>query len=783
MKQKITELIKGKRIYFDGATGSVLIGRGLPSGTAPEEWNISNPDEIVRLHREYLDSGADIIKTNTFGINPLKYADFDERIKGAVRLANVALEGNDDKYIALDIGPLGKLISPLGTLAFEDAVSAFRETARAGADGVDLILLETFTDIYELKAAIIGVREACDLPIFATCAFDARARLMTGADVPAIAALLEGLGVDAIGINCSFGPDKALDIVKTLAERTALPLIANPNAGIPTLSDGKVVYNVTPCDFSDKMSAIAEHAAILGGCCGTSPEYIKALRSKTENIALPKSTVCDKTTVSSYTHAYDFGDTLAVIGERINPTGKPKLKEALRSRNYDYVLKEAVSEEEGSNLLDVNAGLPGIDEKEVLTELVREVQSVTDLPLSIDTTNIDALESAVRIYNGKPLINSVNGKPESMAAVFPIAKKYGAVIVALTLDERGIPDTAEERVEIAERIISEAEKYGVDKKNIIVDPLTLSISADPAAARTTLRAVELLSERGIKTVLGVSNVSFGLPCRDKINPIFLSAAMSRGLTAAIMNPNSEAMIDAISVHNALFGIDASCKEYIAKNSGESTPRVTKNSDFTLSDAIKKGMKEASGECALSLLKTKEPLDIINSDVIPALDEMGRRFESGAAYLPELLSAAEAAGVAFDVIKERIPKSEGSGEKVVLATVKGDIHDIGKNILKVMLESYGFECIDLGRDVSPEDVLDATRKTGARLVGLSALMTTTVGAMADTVRLVHASCESTCVMVGGAVLTVDYAKKIGADFYGKDALSGVRIAEELYRGRK
>lgn len=781
--KKINELIKTKRIYFDGATGSLLIERGLPVGTPPEEWNISHPDAIVELHREYLSSGADIIKSNTFGINPLKYTDYDMRIKGALALAQRAKEGFSDKYIALDIGPLGRLISPLGTLDFEDAVSAFRECAASGASGADLILLETFTDLYELKAAVIGVREACSLPIFVTCAFDARYRLMTGADVSTVAALLDGLSVDAIGINCSFGPDRAYEVVKELSCRTSLPIIANPNAGLPTIKDGKVVYNVTPCEFSDQMMGIAEYASILGGCCGTSPQYIRKLRDDTCDIPLPTNNAPIRTTVSSYAHAHDFGDTLTVIGERINPTGKPKLKEALRLGNYDYLLREAVAEERNSHLLDVNAGLPGIDEKKVLSDCVREVQSVSSLPLSIDTSNTEALEAAVRIYNGKPLVNSVNGKRESMAAVFPIVKKYGAVVVALTLDESGIPDTAEGRVEIAEKIIRTAGEYGIEGQNIIVDPLTLSISADPTAARTTLRAVELLTEKGIKTLLGVSNVSFGLPSREKINSVFLADAMSRGLSSAIMNPNSTAMTDTVTAHNALFGYDVSCKEYIEKNSGENDTRVTKNDGMSLADAIKKGMAESARDSARALSVTMAPLDIINSEIVTALDGMGRAFERGEAYLPELLSAAEAASAAFDVIKEKIPKSEGRGERIILATVKGDIHDIGKNIVRVMLESYGFECIDLGRDVSEDDVVEAVKTTGARLVGLSALMTTTVPSMERCVKLLKEQCEGTSVMVGGAVLTPEYASEIGADFYGKDAIAAVRIAEELFRKKK
>ena len=783
MKEKITEKIKKGRLYFDGATGSALMEKGLAAGVAPEEWNITHPGEIVALHREYLSAGADIIKTNTFGINPFKYKDFEKRIIDALELARDAASQFRDKYIALDIGPLGKLLSPLGTLDFEDAVAAFSEIARAGCKGADVVLLETFTDLYELKAAMVGVKEACDLPIFATAAFDGRGKLMTGADVSAFVATLEGLGASAIGVNCSFGPDKAAKIIREMSSRASVPLIANPNAGLPTVSDGKVSYNVTPCDFSEVMADIAKCAMILGGCCGTTPEYIRKLREKTENIGFsypnPKST----TTVASFTHAHDIGETLTVIGERINPTGKPKLKEALREQNFSYVMSEALSEEAGSALLDVNVGLPDIDEVSMLAECVKKIQSVSSLPLCIDTSNASALERAVRVYNGKPLINSVNGTAESISTVLPIAKKYGATVVALTLDESGIPDTAEGRVEIAKRIIREAKRLHIDKRDIIVDPLTLPISASPTAARVTLRAVELLAEAGIKTVLGVSNSSFGLPRREKINTLFLAEAMSRGLSAAILNPNSEAMLDVIATQNALLGKDESCADYIKINSSSDAPRVTKNDDITLSFAIKRGMRDAARDKAISALSEKEPLDIINSDVIPALDGIGRLFETGEAYLPELLSAAEAAVAAIEVVKEKIPKTESGGETVVLATVKGDIHDIGKNILKVMLESYGFKCVDLGRDVAPDAVLDAVKRTGAKLVGLSALMTTTVGAMAETVSLVRANCPDTCVMVGGAVLNPEYAAEIGAHFWGKDAMAGVRIAEELFGKRK
>ncbi len=781
MKKPITETIKSKRLYFDGATGSVLLERGLPAGVPPEEWNITNPDEIVRLHKEYLAAGADIIKTNTFGINPLKYGDYAVRIKGALSLAKSACMEYDSAYVALDVGPLGRLISPLGDLAFEDAVEAFRKTVAAGCDNADLILLETFNDSYEVKAAVLGAREACDKPIFVSCVFDGRGRMMTGASPEAISATLEGLGVTALGVNCSQGPEGMMAVVKALSHHSSLPIIVNPNAGLPSVNNGKTVYSLTPCEFSSAMKRLAPYAMILGGCCGTGPEYIRALRLATEGIPFAYPEEKTETVISSYTHAVVFSGAPVLIGERINPTGKPKLKAALREHNLDYIISEAAGQESaGADVLDVNVGLPEIDEPSLMRECIHEIQSVTKLPLCIDSSDPGALASAMRMYNGKPLVNSVNGKRESMSAVFPLVKKYGGVIIALTIDEDGIPDTAEGRVLIAEKIIRTAGEYGIAKKDIIVDPLTLSVSADKNAAGITLKAVKMLTERNIKTTLGVSNVSFGLPARDRINSVFFAEALACGLCAAIMNPYSDAMMNTVLSHNALSGHDDLCAKYIAKNADDAAPRAAKSEQITLSLAIKHGMRDVARCVAREYLANKAPLDIINCDVIPALGEIGSEFEGGRAYLPELLGAAEAAAGAFEEIKGAMPVAEKTDKKIILATVEGDIHDIGKNIVKVLLESYGFSCIDLGRDVSAEAVLDAVVKNGVRLVGLSALMTTTVGAMARTVQLIHDRAPGVCVMVGGAVLTPEYAKEISADFYGRDAMESVRIAEEFFK---
>lgn len=777
------EQIKTKRLYFDGATGSLLQSRGLPVGTPPEEWTLTNPEQIFRLHSEYIAAGANIIKTNTFGVNRLKYPNYREYISEAVAIAKRAVGDAPDRFVALDIGPLGRLISPLGDLDFEDALSVFRDTVAAAEGlGVDLILIETMNDSYETKAAVLGAREASDLPIVVTNAYDPNGRLMTGATPEAMVALLEGLRVDAIGINCSFGPDGMLGLLPRFVDRASVPIVVNPNAGLPKICDGRTVYSLTPDEFAASMKLMAEQGAcLLGGCCGTTPEHIAAMVNATKQLPYTYPEKKNITTVSSFAHTVDFDVRPVLIGERINPTGKPKLKAALRDGNVDYILGEVISQvDRGAEIIDVNVGLPELDEARVLREIVKEIQSVSNVPLQLDSSDPHVLGASMRIYNGKPLVNSVNGKDEIMHAVFPLVKKYGGTVIALTLDENGIPDTAEGRVEIAEKIIATAAEYGIDKKDIIVDPLTLPVSADKDAAKKTLCALECLSRRGIKTSLGISNVSFGLPVRDKINSAFFTAAMTLGLSAAIMNPYSDLMMDAYRAHNALCGLDEGCAEYISKNSDTAAPVSQKTPDITLKYAIRHGLGDSCAAIADALLLTTAPMDVIDGEIIPALNEIGGEFEAGRAYLPELLACAEAASVAFERVKEKLPKHSSVGKSVILATVKGDIHDIGKNIVKVMLESYGFTVYDLGRDVSPERVLEAVRERECSLVGLSALMTTTVPAMQQTIELLRG--EKVAVMVGGAVLTPEYAKMIGADFYAADAMGAVRVAEAYYGGK-
>ena len=781
MKLPIKEAIKQKRIYFDGATGSYLASLGYTG--APENVCIENPDAVLSTHREYIKAGADIIKTNTFGVNPIKYSDYKERIRLAVQIAIEATEGTGC-YVALDIGPLGRLLSPLGNLDFEDAVSAFSDIVRV-ADGlaVDLILIETMNDAYETKAAVLAAKECSNLPVFVTNVYGRDGKLMTGATPEAMVCMLEGLGVDAIGMNCSVGPEKMLDVLPRLSGCSSLPIIVNPNAGLPSVKNGETVYNTDACEFSRVMAEIARYATILGGCCGTTPEYIKKTKEMADNIAFVCPENKDITAVSSYTHTVEFGKAPVMIGERINPTGKPRLKEAIKSGDIGYLVSEAIAEEErGAQVLDVNVGVPGVNEADIMRRAITEISAVVDLPIQIDSSNPEALGAAMRVYNGKPLVNSVNGKSEVMNAVFPLVKKYGGVVVALTLDENGIPADKDGRIKIAKKIISEAKKWGIDKKDIIVDPLAMAVSGDKNAAIVTIGAVKELTALGIKTSVGVSNVSFGLPERDKLNAAYLSALLSSGLSAAIVNPHSDRIREVFLNHSALFGYDEGFADYIAKSTINEAPRVEKNEEKTLFYAIRQGMKSLAEGIAADMCLNCDALDIINGNIIPALDEVGREFDVGRAYLPELIMSAEAASAAFDVIKRYIPSLKCDGKKIIIATVKGDIHDIGKNIVKVVLESYGYNVIDLGRDVAKEKVVSSVRESGAGLVGLSALMTTTVSAMQETISLLKSELPCVKIMVGGAVLTEDYAKEIGADYYAKDAMDGVRIAELVY-GRK
>ncbi len=791
----IRDLLGKKRIYFDGGMGTLLQKKGLKAGELPEMWNITHPEVLTEIHLQYLEAGSNVVTANTFGANCLKFDNNEEIIASALKNAKMALRkfGGDDRFVAFDMGPCGKMLEPMGDFPFESAVELFGENARlAEKYGADLIIIETMNDSYETKAAVLGAKENSSLPIFVTNVFDEKGKLMTGADSKAMIALLEGLGVDAVGMNCSLGPRQMLPIVKEYITYSSLPVIVNPNAGLPRSENGQTVFDVDSDEFSDIMAEIAEMgAAILGGCCGTTPEYIRKTVEKTKSLPFKEVEKKSYTLVSSYTHAVEIGDEPILIGERINPTGKKRFKQALREKDINYIISEGISQQEkGVHILDVNVGLPEIDEDEVIVSAVKGLQEVIDLPLQIDTVKISSMEKAMRIYNGKPLINSVNGKKESMDAVLPLVKKYGGTLIALTIDENGIPDTAEGRCAIAEKIINECALYGIDKRDIIVDPLAMAVSSDESSGRITLEAIELIREKlGVKTSLGVSNISFGLPERATVNSIFLSMAFERGLNCAIINPNSLAIMQSYYTFRALRGLDKGCLDYIKFASENQTETVVKAQPVTAEAVAKedlkyyiiKGLRDKAFDSAGRLLETEKPLDVIDGYIIPALDYVGKCFEEKTMYLPQLLMSAEAAGRAFDAVKAVIStEKEDTKGKVLIATVKGDIHDIGKNIVKVLLENYGYDVIDMGKDVTAEAIVEAVKAENIPLVGLSALMTTTVEAMRDTIALIKKECPNVKTMVGGAVLTPEYADMIGADYYGKDAMAAVRIAEELFK---
>ena len=788
----IREVLGKRRLFLDGGTGTSLQKMGLKAGERPETWNLLHPERIEALHRAYLDAGADVIYTNTFGANRLKYPEggefaLEDIVKSAVDIAKraqIACGREGDSWVALDIGPSGKLLKPLGDLDFEDAVSLFAEVVRCGAAaGADLVVVETMGDSYELKAAVLAAKENSELPVIATAAFDERARLLTGGTPEAVTALLEGLRVDALGLNCGLGPDEMLTIAERFAAAASIPVAAAPNAGLPRSVEGRTVFELSPGDFAEGMARIAEAGAqLLGGCCGTTPEHIAALVERCRELPFAEPVKRHRTWVSSFSTAVELGAGPVIVGERINPTGKPRLKEALRTENMAYLLSEGAAQEDaGAQILDVNVGLPGVDEPAMLERAVCALQGVTGLPLQLDSSDPAALERAMRRYNGKPMINSVSAKAESMAAVFPLVQKYGGVVVGLALDEGGIPETPEGRVACAERIYETAAQYGIAPEDVVIDTLTLTVSSEPQAAQVTLEALRRIHARGGRTILGVSNVSFGLPAREKVNSAFLTLALEAGLDCAIMNPLSAAMMSAWRAFAVLSARDARCEDYIAHESGAETKPQTQAAGMTLGTCIEKGLADAaSAEAKRLVAGGTEPLDAINSELIPALDRVGRGFEAGEIYLPQLLMSAEAAGAAFEALKAGMKGDRGSEYpgKIVIATVKGDIHDIGKNIVRTLLENYGFDVTDLGKDVPPEAVLEAASKEGVRLVGLSALMTTTVAAMAETIKLLQSKLPGIKIMVGGAVLNEEYAEQIGADFYGKDAMASVRYAKEI-----
>lgn len=798
------EVLGRQILFFDGGMGTLLQERGLKAGEVPETWNIVHPECIRQIHKEYLMAGSNIISANTFGVNAFKCKNLpytvDELVTAGIQLVQEAIQevrssSNDGEkqpmYAALDIGSIGKLLKPLGEISFDEAYKTFQEIIVAGdRAGADLILIETVSDSYEIKAAVLAAKENSNLPVVVTMIFDESGKLLTGGDVASVTAMLEGLGVDAVGFNCGLGPEQMKNLLPQLTACCSLPVVVNANAGLPVVVNGQTVFHVAPEEFAQSVKTLVEMGAgIVGGCCGTTPAHIQRVVELCKDMEIKPVTDKNLTVVSSYNHAVYFTRKPLIIGERINPTGKSKFKQALREHDMEYIYKEGLAQEEkGAQILDVNVGLPEIDEPRLMEEAVTGIQAIIDLPLQIDTSDTAAMERGLRYYNGKPMLNSVNGKKESMESVFPIAKKYGAVLVCLCLDESGIPETVEGRLRVAEKLVKTAAEYGIPKKNLVIDALVLTISTGQDNANVTLETMRRIRyEMGLHTVLGVSNISFGLPERSRINTTFFTMAMNNGLSAGIVNPSSEPMMSAYYSFNALIGEDEQCMAYIANASQTadkpSAAPAQKNSALTLEEAIIKGLSESAGEATVRLLEQNiDALAIINEKLIPALDVVGKGFEEKKMFLPQLLMSADAAKASFEAIKATLSKqgknSESKG-KIVIATVKGDIHDIGKNIVKTLLENYGFDMLDLGKDVDPELILKTVQENQVKLVGLSALMTTTVVNMEATIKLLrehHAGCK---VMVGGAVLTQEYADMIGADFYSKDAMGSVRYANTLY----
>ena len=782
---KFKEKFNNSILFFDGAMGTELQKNGLKKGELPENLNINSPEIVARVHKSYLDAGCNIISTNTFGANSLKFDNVTEIITKAVEIAkNTIEESNKNAFVALDLGPLGKLLKPYGDLEFQTAYDLYKEQVIAGKNaGADLILIETMGDLYEIKTAVLAAKENTDLPILVSMIFDEKGILLTGADIKTAVITLEGLGVDGIGMNCGLGPDQMLELLKEMQKYSSTPIFVQPNAGLPVSINGVTTYNVTPDEFAQKQLEILKNGACaLGGCCGTTPDHIKAMIDLCKNEQITKISKKQITAVTSYSKTVIFENKPIIIGERINPTGKKMLKEALRNNDMDYIYREGVTQADaGADILDVNVGLPEIDEPVMMQNAVLGLQSILNTPLQIDTSDSVAMEKALRIYNGKPMVNSVNGKEKVMEEVFPLVKKYGGVLVCLTLDENGIPETVEGRIDIAKRIIKKAESYGITKENLVFDPLCMTVSTNKDNAKITLECIEkLTNELDVKTVLGVSNVSFGLPNRELLNSTFFTLAMQKGLGAGIINPKSDAIMNAYYSYCALNGLDDNFEQYIANVTD--TKAEIKTTDVDLKTAVVKGLKSQAKEQTKLELKTKTPIEIIDGILVPALNEVGKGFEENTIFLPSLLMSAETAGASFEIIKEHIGNSGEKTEergKILIATVEGDIHDIGKNIVKVLLENYGFSVIDMGKDITPEAIVEKAVKENIKLVGLSALMTTTVPSMEKTISLLKAKNPQIAVMVGGAVLTEDYAKTIGADFYGKDAMASVRIAEKFF----
>ncbi len=782
----LKKLLDNGRLILDGAFGTELQKRGLKTGQIPELISFTDPDTVSEIHRSYVEAGSDIIMTNTFGANRYKLSGSGLTVEEAVARAVSLAKGVGAKYVALDVGPLGRLLEPTGDLSFEEAYDAFREVILEGYKcGVDLVMIETMTDLYEMKAALLAVKDNTDLPVICSMSFEKNGRTFTGCGVKEAAIVLSSLGADVIGVNCSTGPDDLYEVVRTMTAYSSVPVSVKPNAGLPDPVTGE--YSIDEKAFASLMARYADLGVKLyGGCCGTSPAYIKAMKTAVSEKDVKDIQRDDSLILSSFTKCVDCSDPV-IIGERINPTGKKLLKEALASGNMDYILSLAAEQASaGADVLDINVGLPGIDEKALMVRVIKTVQSVTDLLIQIDSSDPEVIEASLRVCRGKPIVNSVNGRLESLKSILPIVKKYGAALVGLTLDENGIPDPPEERFRIAERIVNAAVDCGIPKSDIVIDPLTLTVSTDNCSALKTLGALRMIKDRlGVKTVLGVSNVSFGLPERERVGAAFLDMALKEGLDFAIINPSLLSVTAPPEAYKVLNASDPGATEYIASCRAPDKKNITSPREMpahSLPVAIELGFKDESRRLTNDLLEKMPPQDVINKELIPILDSVGDRFDKGELFLPQLIMAADTVGVCFDAVKEKMAMSEVSGTaqgKIILATVKGDIHDIGKSIVKVLLENYGYEIIDLGRDVPPETVLSSAVENNVKLVGLSALMTTTLGSMKDTVELVKSNIPDCRVMVGGAVLTEEYAHFIGADFYAKDAKGAVDIAKRVF----
>lgn len=792
-------------IILDGAMGTMLQQKGMELGVVPETLNITKPEWIVDIHSQYINAGSDVVYANTFGANRYKMKDtgytVEELISAAIKNAKTAAK-DTDALVALDVGPIGQLLEPTGSLSFEEAYDIFKEEILAAKDA-DLVVIETMTDLMEIKAAVLAAKENSNLPVITTMTFEENMRTFTGCSVSAMCLTLEGLGVDALGVNCSLGPKDLLPIVAEIAKWTSLPIVVKANAGLPDPVTN--TYNVLPDEFASIYKEMLQYGVhTIGGCCGTTPEYIKKLKQMAEeaneNGEFVKGSMKRQLSVCSPTKTV-IVDQPRIVGERINPTGKKRFKQALMENDMDYILGQAIEQiEAGAEILDVNVGLPEIDEKEMMIKTVKALQSIVDVPLQIDSTKPEVIEAALRVYNGKPILNSVNGEDKILDEILPIVAKYGAAVIGLTLDENGIPDSAEKRVKIAEKIMNKAMSYGIPKEDVIIDCLTLTVSAEQKACLETLKALNIVKNKlGLRTVLGVSNISFGLPNRETVNKYFLTMALYSGLDLPIINPNVSSMVWAVKTYKVLADIDKNSMDFIEYSSTHEAESVAKKSEQTGSDtgnvtatlstpeankilhAMETGMKNEGKRLTEECLNKFDAMDIINEMLIPALDVVGDKFEKGKIFLPQLILAADVAKECFEAIKtflaDKGAGSESKG-KIVIATVKGDIHDIGKNIVKVILENYGFDVIDLGRDVDPEEILKATVENDVHLVGLSALMTTTLGSMEDTIKLLRANNVDCKIMVGGAVLTKDYAMEIGADYYAKDAKMSADIAKEV-----